>query len=754
GDGNEDLYSSPIAWTVTVTEPPDVVVTDIDIYTNKGGIGKNNEGGIYSDGELVHFYVALTKNGEPLSGAEVYFDGGYCADESCSAVIDGTFLSIPISKETDKMGKIEIKLRLFSKKSGKFVLLASHKIGEDRFVVDKVYVNIRLIQEWEDPYDYTYITSKSLYTNNLPLIGSLNIAECEFTGSEPPHGISLKIVSNFLAYGNATSTGGYLIISDPWKPNVEGKQLIRIEGEVYYNLELRSGEGLGFTKSFATGVVLAKLIDVTEGKVVAEKNKTIFLGVNPSRASMEGLLTSLIQPGAVKLTEDITKSVANSIVETSKLPENAKVSQKLVEKLAPKITKVSPKLVKGAGIVLTVVNIGTIFYEYFHPVKELDEYPFILTLDAELNKSHEYIWSVLYLSSSGAESIGFATAQSFVWSVCTIKDIRVILSNINTTPPTINKIEGPTPITQENKVKLTWSGSDNEAKSSDLEYSYKLIGYDEDWSEWTRKNTVYYEELPEGNYTFKVKARDQLGNIGMPALLHFSIIQERKYDVYLIPSLLQKTTTPNLNATYILTAINTGTVTDSYALLIENMDNVAIASLNKSSITNLPPGSSSTILLNVTDVTPGTYNVSVTVKSLGDSTKSDFVIIKTIVQAKIPPIALFTYSLPAEVDKEITFDASFSYDPDGYITNYKWDFGDGNITTTTLETITHSYSSVGDYYVTLTVTDDDGATNSATKVITVSAAPNQLPIANFTYSPLNPVVNQQVTFDASPSYDP
>jgi len=85
-----------------------------------------------------------------------------------------------------------------------------------------------------------------------------------------------------------------------------------------------------------------------------------------------------------------------------------------------------------------------------------------------------------------------------------------------------------------------------------------------------------------------------------------------------------------------------------------------------------------------------------------------------------PPIANFTYSPEKPVVNQlVTFDASSSYDPDGNITNYEWDFGDGNITKTTHEIIKHSYSEAGSYEVTLTVTDNEEAKNSTTKIITV-----------------------------------
>ncbi|MCD6434439.1 MAG: PKD domain-containing protein, partial [Candidatus Diapherotrites archaeon] len=92
------------------------------------------------------------------------------------------------------------------------------------------------------------------------------------------------------------------------------------------------------------------------------------------------------------------------------------------------------------------------------------------------------------------------------------------------------------------------------------------------------------------------------------------------------------------------------------------------------------------------------------------------------------PFASFTYTPEnATVDETITFNASSSYDPDGTIVSYEWDFGDGNITNTTHEILNHSYSEAGSYEVTLTVTDNDGATDSTTKEITVQSAPDTTP---------------------------
>ena len=91
----------------------------------------------------------------------------------------------------------------------------------------------------------------------------------------------------------------------------------------------------------------------------------------------------------------------------------------------------------------------------------------------------------------------------------------------------------------------------------------------------------------------------------------------------------------------------------------------------------------------------------------------------TIVKAENqPPVVLFMHSPENPVvNQTITFNASSSYDPDGNITNYEWDFGDGEKAEGKI--VTHSYSSVGNYTIKLTMRDDDEATNSTAVVIQI-----------------------------------
>ena len=116
-----------------------------------------------------------------------------------------------------------------------------------------------------------------------------------------------------------------------------------------------------------------------------------------------------------------------------------------------------------------------------------------------------------------------------------------------------------------------------------------------------------------------------------------------------------------------------------------------------------------------------------------------------------PPVANFVYS-PTDplVGDPIFFDASTSYDPDGFIASYAWDFGDGNTTEVSDAFLSHHYDVSGTYNVTLTVTDSGGLKGSTSLEITVTAT-SLPPSAVFTYSPTQPQVGEPVTFNASQS---
>jgi PKD repeat protein len=117
------------------------------------------------------------------------------------------------------------------------------------------------------------------------------------------------------------------------------------------------------------------------------------------------------------------------------------------------------------------------------------------------------------------------------------------------------------------------------------------------------------------------------------------------------------------------------------------------------------------------------------------------------------PTAAFTSSPAAPAPGQaVTFDASGSADTDGTIAKYEWDLdGDGSYETNTgtTPTATRTYAAAGSVTVGLRVTDNLGATDAVTHVVTVNAPPT----AAFTSSPVPALTGSTTTFNASTSSD-
>lgn len=99
----------------------------------------------------------------------------------------------------------------------------------------------------------------------------------------------------------------------------------------------------------------------------------------------------------------------------------------------------------------------------------------------------------------------------------------------------------------------------------------------------------------------------------------------------------------------------------------------------------------------------------------------------------------------------VTFNGSGSFDQDGTVTSYAWNFGDG--TSATGAVVSKTYSTAGTYTAVLTVTDDTGRTGTASTVITVTA-PNVLPIAVITTTATTGAAPLAITFGSTGSVDP
>lgn len=145
----------------------------------------------------------------------------------------------------------------------------------------------------------------------------------------------------------------------------------------------------------------------------------------------------------------------------------------------------------------------------------------------------------------------------------------------------------------------------------------------------------------------------------------------------------------------------------------------------------------------------GTYKVKLIVIDNKGASDSDTLSIQVTPPANVIPVASFI-AMPTSGIRPlaVSFDASASVDSDGVIITYTWDFGDGVSGFGMM--VSHTYTSSGTYTVTLTVTDNEGAADDKTTLITVSEPPR--PVARFTATSTAGPVPLTVEFDAGASY--
>jgi PKD repeat protein len=111
---------------------------------------------------------------------------------------------------------------------------------------------------------------------------------------------------------------------------------------------------------------------------------------------------------------------------------------------------------------------------------------------------------------------------------------------------------------------------------------------------------------------------------------------------------------------------------------------------------------------------------TVKVHALDDKkTKSSEVSFKLTVRNAAPTADPRATPISGQAPLAVSLDGSASRDPDGTITQYEWDFGDGQKGSG--PTVTHNYTEPGTYTVKLTVTDNEGARAERTLTITVDS---------------------------------
>lgn len=186
----------------------------------------------------------------------------------------------------------------------------------------------------------------------------------------------------------------------------------------------------------------------------------------------------------------------------------------------------------------------------------------------------------------------------------------------------------------------------------------------------------------------------------------------------------------------------TGTVTDAEDNSALPGATVSIDDTNYSVIT----GSDGSF--QILNVNHGSYYITASLAGYIRETKSisvfentvvNFVLEKEEVQPPLnqPPVADFSYTTS---ELTVTF-TDLSYDTDGSVVAWAWNFGDGG--TSNAQHPVHTYAAAGTYTVTLTVSDNEGATDTASQAVTVAEGNGGEPVLSIDIFDLTNTSNPQ-----------
>ena len=135
-----------------------------------------------------------------------------------------------------------------------------------------------------------------------------------------------------------------------------------------------------------------------------------------------------------------------------------------------------------------------------------------------------------------------------------------------------------------------------------------------------------------------------------------------------------------------------------------------------------------------------------------DETNNDLKLASRLFEANDPPVADAGGPYIGNEGELILFDASSSYDPDGNIVLYEWDWDNDAVydESTISATVTHIWINDGSEIITLRVTDNDGDTDTDTTTVTIN---NMVPVADAN-GPYTGDEGSTIILDGSSSYEP
>jgi len=202
----------------------------------------------------------------------------------------------------------------------------------------------------------------------------------------------------------------------------------------------------------------------------------------------------------------------------------------------------------------------------------------------------------------------------------------------------------------------------------------------------------------------------------------FSVTRAPAYVVItsLVPSAVQAV--PGTIIDINVTARNEGAMTETFNITTYYNNN----EIGTQTVTDLASGANRTLTFgwNTSAVPFGDYVIKAIASTVPEEIDTaDNTFVDGTVTIFGPPIASFTfYPSNPYINQPVLCNASSSKPNGGTITNYMWNFDDGNITSTSNAITSHTYALARNYNVTLTVTNTEGLSGSASKLVTTEVA--------------------------------